>query len=239
MRKLKIIAIFAAVVAGIALYSFLNYLSKPTEVPKTTVVVAVQDIAANTTITKEMLSYSDIPTEAVLSDAVTDEQQAVGKVMKSDVLAGEQITSRRLVQVGETNSSGTLSYLVEPGMRAITISVDATTGLSNMIKPGNMVDIVAQYVQNKTDATGAQTQEQAAKLLVQNVKVLAVDSVMDKAGVASDVSYSTITLSVTPAQAVNLSFVSQTGKLRAILRSPLDTDTANTGSVTGETIQGK
>lgn len=239
MRKLKVVAILAAVVAGVALYSFLNLLSKPAEVPKTTVVVAAQDIAANTTVTEAMLTYSKLPTEAVLPNAEADLQQVVGKVLKSDVLAGEQIVSQRLVQVGESTPSGTLAYLIDPGMRAITISVDLTSGVSDMIKPGNHVDLIAQYVLTKTDATGKLVQEQAAKLLVQNVKVLAVDNVMDKTGKASDQSYSSITLSVTPDQAVELSYVEQTGTLRAILRSPLDTKTASSGSVTSETIQGR
>lgn len=238
MRKLRIIAFIAAVVAGFALYSFLNLVGKPAETPKTSVVVAAQDIPANTTVTEAMLAYSDIPNDAVLSGAVTDAKQVVGKVFNSDVLAGEQIVSRRLVEVGTTNPSGTLAYLVAPGKRAITISVDDTTGLNNMIRSGNTVDIIVQYGMTKTEG-GANSVVPAAKILVQDVPVLAVDNVMDKGKQTADQTYTTLTLSVSPEEAVELSYAAQAGTLRAILRSPLDKDTVGTDSVTSETIQNK
>ena len=57
------------------------------------------------------------------------------------------------------------------------------------------------------------------QLLAQNVTILAVGSVMDKTGAAE---YTTVTLEVTPEDALNINAVDWWGNLRLLLRSPLD-----------------
>ena len=146
MRKMKVIALVAAIIAGLALYKFLDIISQPQEIPTTPVVVAAVNIPENTEITADMLQIQPIPTQAVQNNAVLDMEQAIGLIMSSDVLAGEQIVFGRLVKMGEQDpKSNTLAYVVEPGMRAMTISVGFTSGMATMIKPGNRVDVVLNF----------------------------------------------------------------------------------------------
>ena len=69
----------------------------------------------------------------------------------------------------------------------------------------------------------------------ENIKVLAVDSVLDSTGKAGDGTtpgYTTITLEVTPGQAMEISMAAYSGTLRAVLRSPLDDEAKKYKSIT-------
>lgn len=240
MKKLKLIALLAAVLVGLGLYRFLQELQKPQEVPHTTVVVAAVDIPENTQITEEMLTLRSISDDSLLADYITDPESVIGMVLTGDLFAGEPVTRARLVRLGETASDrNTLAYMVQPGMRAITIFVDQDTGLVNFLKPGNRVDILANYSHEDTrivlneESRLEYVQIPTTHLLAQNITVLAVGSVMDKAGTAE---YTAVTLEVTPEDALNLDAVDWWGGLRLLLRSPLDDEIIEVGLVDEKTV---
>ncbi len=229
MKKIKIIAVIAAVVVALGVFLFLRELSKPQIIPHTTIVVAAVNIPENTQITEDMLTTYDMPTEAMRASYIRDADSAVGMVTSGAIYAGEPVVTNRLERVG-VDESKTLAYKVEDGMRAVTIAVNATTGLSNMIKPGNRADIIMNYtfereVEREEPAEDGEDKEpetekvQASRFLVQNVPVLAVGSVLSKDGTAE---YATVTFQVTPEEALEISFAEFTSSLRVILRSPLD-----------------
>ncbi|MBR5537199.1 MAG: Flp pilus assembly protein CpaB [Clostridia bacterium] len=240
MKKLKILALLAAVIVGLGVYRFMEELSKPQEVPHTSVVVAAVDIPENTQITAEMLRMQSISDDSLLKNYITDPQLAIGMVISSDVYAGEQLVTDRLIKLGETSAAkNTLAYNLEPGMRAITISINSETGLMNFLKPGNRVDLVANYTRTELrpallDPT---VQEEVsiptAQLLAQNINILAVGTVMNKDGAAE---YSSVTLEVTMEDALNINAVSSWGDIRLLLRSPLDNSTVEAKPVDQYTI---
>lgn len=240
MKKLKLAALFAAVLVGLGLYRFLQELQKPQEAPHTTVVVAAVDIPENTQITAEMVTLRSISDDSLLENYILDAESVIGMVLTSDVYAGEQITRARLVRVGENDSAkNTLAYALTPGMRAITIFVDQDSGLANFLKPGNRVDVLANYSHEDTrpaldDETRLErVQIPTTQLLAQNVSILAVGTVMDKAGAAE---YTSVTLEATPADAMNINAVAWWGDLRLLLRSPLDNESLAVGTVDQQTV---
>lgn len=240
MKKLKLAALFAAVLMGLGVYRFLQELQKPQEVPHTTVVVAAVDIPENTRITAEMVTLRSISNDSLLADYIADTESVIGMIITSDLYAGEPITRARLVQVGETASErNTLAYVVQPGMRAMTIFVEQDTGLVNFLKPGNRVDILTNYSHEDTrvvlneETKLEYVQIPTTQLLAQNVTILAVGSVMDKSGAAE---YTTVTLEVTPADALNINAVDWWGNLRLLLRSPLDEEILQVDLVDQEAI---
>ena len=138
MKKLKLAALFAAVLVGLGLYRFLQELKTPQEAPHTTVVVAAVDIPENTQITAEMVTLRSISDDSLLENYILDTESVIGMVLTSDIYAGEQITRARLVRLGEDDSAKkTLAYALHPGMRAITIFVDQDTGLVAVRFPGH------------------------------------------------------------------------------------------------------
>ena len=111
-------------------------------------------------------------------------------------------------------------------MRAITIAVDATTGLAGMIKPGSHMDLIGEYSFEGDVNTD---------MISQNINVLAVDNVLEQAGTTGDggtPAYTTITLEVTPRQAMEISLAVYSGTLRALMRSPLDEEPVTIKSIT-------
>ena len=234
MKKVRIIALIAAVATGLLLYVFLNSLNKPVEIDKTSVVVAAVDIPAETTISADMVMFSELPTEAVIAGAVSDLSSVVGKVSDVEIFTGEQILRSKLNSTGDSNSK-TLAYAVEPGMRAITMPVDETSGIAYMITPGNHVDIVGYFLKEEEDEeTGDKKKLSYTIMLLENTPVLAVDNVFSEAGKAGsdNPAYKTITLQVTPEEAMELSMAQSEGEIRAILRSPVDEDDANPPRIT-------
>ena len=240
MKKLKLAALLAAVIVGIGLYQFLQEIKKPQEAPHTTVVVAAVDIPENTQITKEMVTLKSISNDSLLDQYMLDMDSVVGMVMTSDVYAGEQIIRNRLVGVGEEDSATKmLAYALKPGMRAISIFVDQDSGLTNFLKPGNRVDVLANYSREETRPVLNQEnqlewiQVPTSQLLAQNVSILAVGTAMDKNGTEE---YTTVTLEVTLQEAMNINAVSWWGELHLLLRSPLDEKTIEAEIVDQKTV---
>ena len=240
MKKLKLAAMLAAVIVGIGLYQFLQEIKKPQEAPHTTVVVAAVDIPENTQITKEMVTLKSISNDSLLEQYMLDMDSVVGMVMTSDVYAGEQIIRNRLVGVGEEDSATKmLAYAINPDMRAISIFVDQDTGLVNFLKPGNRVDVLANYSREETRPVLNQEnqlewiQVPTSQLLAQNVSILAVGTAMDKNGTEE---YTTVTLEVTLQEAMNINAVSWWGELHLLLRSPLDEKTIEAEIVDQKTV---
>ena len=243
MKKLKLAALLAAVIVGLGLYQFLQELKKPQEAPHTTVVIASADIPENTRITPEMVTLKSISNDSLLDHYLTDTDSVIGMVVTSDVYAGEQIIRDRLVRVGEAESNNqTLAYAVKPDMRAITIFVDQDTGLVNFLKPGNRVDVLANYSREETRPVLNRNDElewvqiPTSQLLAQNILVLAVGTTMGKTGAEE---YTTVTLEVTPQEALDIDAVAWWGGIRLVLRSPLDDKFVQPGLVDQHTVRGE
>ena len=235
MKKMKVIALVAALVLGFCVYKYMGELNKPTEEPRVNVVVCAVDIPENTTITADMVRTVAVLEESVLANAVTDVNSVVGMVMNSDMYAGEQVLSSRLVRLGATDAaSNSLAYVIEPGMRAVTVAVNTTSGLENHIRPGNSVDVVMYYT---TEGVNGGEGESVANYLMQNITVLAVGNTLNK-GSAAPEGYGTVTLMVTPEQALDLSFVEQYHALRLIMRSSVDEDVVEVGEIVLDSIVG-
>lgn len=241
MKKVKLIALLTAVVAAVLLFNFLNSVSKTAnvDVTKIGVVTASANIPPNTPITDEMLVITEMPLKAVQNESIKAKEAALGKVSSSEILAGNQILGTQLISSEGGSGNGTLAYEIKPGMRAISIGVSNLSGLVGMIKPKNTVDIIAQVQKPEKNTQGADEVKDYTSLLAENITVLAVDDVLAKEGKAKNeegISYTTVTLQVTPQQALGISMAEAKGQLRLILRSPLDQNVTGLKSITFDNI---
>jgi len=237
MKKVRILALILAIITGVLLYRYLDSVSEPVvvEVVKGSVVVAASDIPANIPITTEMIKLTKVPEESIHNLAVKDINEVVGKVSSSVIIQGEQVLSSKLITPGEGN--GTLAYKIEEGMRAITVAVSNTTGLSNMIIPDNRVDIIGLYSVEVEQPDGEKKTIDYSTMLLENVRVLAVDDKMtEQDKTASEEAYVTLTLEVTPLEAMEVSMTEYKSSLRAILRSPLDEGTTSLPALTVDKV---
>lgn len=228
MKKVKILAFVAAVIAAVLLYNFLNTLNQKAvvEVVKTGVLTASVNIPPNTPITSDMVEITQLPAEAVHAEAVVNEAAAIGKFSKYEITAGEQVLYTKLISPDGGGGDGTLAYEIKPGMRAISIGVGNLSGLVGMIKPHNTVDIIAQVQKPEKQPEGEEKIIDYTTMLAENIKVLAVDNIISQEGKTinpeTGTAYTSVTLQVTVQQAMELNMSEYKGQLRLLLRSPLD-----------------
>jgi pilus assembly protein CpaB len=244
LKRIRIIAAVAAVATALAIYFYLAGMKKPVDVVRGPVVVAVQKIAAGQVIQPEMVAVRNLPVEAINDQAARSVDEVVGRVSTSDAVPGEQMIVSRFYRAGDNN--GTLAYALEKGKRAFTVSVNAESGISGLIKPRDHVDVLAilsvKRHQIKPYATegllpddpddmqyalGDEVDVVYSLLPLQNILVLATGQVMQADSGNSQTAVEQVTLSVTPEQAVLLNLCASEGKIRLALRSPIDNDTVD------------
>jgi pilus assembly protein CpaB len=156
---------------------------------------------------------NDVP-ENYFTEEEIPLEDLVGAVVRRSFNAGEPITPKRLIRPGER---GFLAAVLRPGYRAIAIRVNATSGVSGLVFPGDRIDIILTH--SVSVRSGEEKYERrASETILENVRVLAIDQSVDED--ANKPSYAdNFTLEVTPKQAEMLSVVRELGGLSISLRS--------------------
>lgn len=227
MKRIRIIAAISAVATALAVYLYLSSVQKPVDIERAPVVLAMAKIAAGQEIKAEMVEVKDLPVEAIHLQAARSADEVVGRIASAQIEPGEQMMIPRFFKAGE--SSNTLAYAVEKGKRAFTVAVDAVSGIAGLVKPRDHVDvlIIVGVSQGSLQPQEAQIVTTYSEILLQDILVLATNQAMQEGGVTDGAAVETVTLSVTPDQAVQLNLAASEGKIRLVLRSPVDTETKN------------
>ena len=228
MKRIRIIAIISAIVTALAVYIYLANVKKPVDIQRAPVVVATQKIAAGQEVTAGMVEVKNLPVEAINAQAARSADDVVGHVSSAETEPGEQLLLPRLVKTGST--SNTLAYALDKGMRAFTLSVDPVSGVDGLIKPQDHVDvlIIIGVQQPSLTPQDMPLTTTYSETLLQNILVLATGQVMQPDSDDKTTTVDTVTVSVTPDQAVQLNLAASEGKVRLVLRSPVDTATPTT-----------
>lgn len=142
----------------------------------------------------------------------------VGAVVREPILKGEPIVARKIVRAGD---SGYLAAYLEPGMRAMAISVTVETAAGGFILPGDRVDVV--MTREIPAASGDSGTQYSTTAVMRNIKVLAIDQTTRAADNEQAVVGATATLEVSPADAEALAQSKSEGELSLMLRSYADT----------------
>lgn len=218
-----------ALISGLfASYGVFSYLKNEQEQMKTRqnvtrpVVVAAYPIALGTPLKIENLQVKQWPEDLVPDSSFQNVNEIIGRVMKTDVIAGEPILSTKLAPTG---SGGGVPGLIPSGMRAFTVAVTVVSGVGGFILPGTRVDVLATVSPNGMKA-GTTT-----KTILQNVEVLAVDQTYNKNNDTDPVVVKSVTLVVSPDEAEKLALASNEGKLQLVLRNGTDLERRDTDGV--------
>lgn len=181
----------------------------------------------------------------ILEDLVYEETVLINEFEKVDglKLARSVEAGRPLRRSDLDIKAKDFSEALPQGTRAITIDVDEINSVSQMVRPGNLVDLML-IVADPSDPAGGQ---QVVSLL-QKVKVLATGQIIARAtgdGAAKGATatpsgnplfgpssapsagnapqrYSNFTFEVTPEEAARIALAQQLGKIRAVLRNDDD-----------------
>ncbi|HYE41902.1 MAG TPA: Flp pilus assembly protein CpaB, partial [Caulobacteraceae bacterium] len=143
----------------------------------------------------------------------------VGAVVREAFLAGEPIVDGKVVRAGE---SGFMAVVLQPGMRAMSVPITVETASGGFILPGDRVDVLLSAQVQSDNQEGAPRKAFMANLVLQNVKVLAIDQATQPEKGATTVVGATATLEVGPREAEALALAKAQGDLSLVLRSYAD-----------------
>ena len=207
------------------------------------VIVADERITLGTTITAGAIRWQKWPVDAVepiFISAGKEEksllEKLVGTVIRQSVAAGTPLTEEMVFRRGE-GEGGFLSGIVKEAHRAVSISVDAVSGVSGFILPGDKVDVLLTFdVHQLTrelkrnggsrseDGGGSQNEvylgpaKFSTETILKNVRVVGIDQEFKDLEKGSKVPKS-VTLEVSQKQAEVLAVGRAMGKLVLALRS--------------------
>ena len=118
---------------------------------------------------------------------------------------------------------------LSPNMRAFTIKVDVTSGVSGFLRPGDRVDV---YWSGNTG------QREVTKLLEAGLLLIAIDQSADADRTEETSVANTVTAEVTPEQAAALALAQSTGRLTLSLVGATDTGSAGPVEIDRNTLLG-
>jgi len=187
-----------------------------------TIVVAKQPLRFGTQLDAGMLEEMPWPSAAVPNGAFTkidDVLKGGNRVVLAAIEANEPILSLKITGAGQR---ATLSALVKPGMKAVTVRVNDVEGVGGFVLPGDRVDVVLTRQIDKGSAT--------TEVVLQNTRVLAVDQIADDRAAKAAVAKS-ITLEVSTVEAQKVWLASSVGNLSLLLRKAGETTEEKTRKI--------
>ncbi len=205
----------AIVAGGIAAFSARTIILKHHVTagdPQSTIVVASANLNFGTALTADNVteipwSASALPQGAFRTKA--DLLKDGRRVVLSSIAKDEPILVSRVTGPGQR---GSLSVLIDKGMRAVTVRVDEVRGVAGFVLPDDHVDVLLSRLRG-----GGADSKSYAEVLLQNVKVLAVDQVASTKHDRPTVARA-VTLEVTAEQAEKLVLAGRVGSLSLVLR---------------------
>ena len=187
------------------------------------VLVAKKALPVGTIIDADSFAFQPWPKElmqgAYYVEGQPDAKTLAGTVVRYAIAAGQPVTRGSLVG---PQDRGFLAAALGPGMRAVTVPVNTTTGVAGFVFPGDHVDLVlTQQVQGGGDGSPLKVSE----TIVRNVRVLATDqryTDKDEDGKTAVKTFSNVTFEVTPKIAEKIAVAQSLGQLSLSLRSIAD-----------------
>lgn len=192
------------------------------------VLVASTDVPMGTNITEDMISWQDWPADSVplgfITQTVKPEavSEIVGSIARSPIYNGEPIRNNKLVRADQ----GFMSAILPKGQRAVATSISTATSAGGFILPNDRVDVIMTRRR-----TGEGEEGFATEVVLENVRVLAIDQTIQEQDGEAVVVGETATLQLTPKQVEVLTVAQQMAeRLSLALRSIADAGDGDGGA---------
>lgn len=244
MRLTSIIVLALAIAMGIvAVFGVRTMLQSNQQ--RTAQIVAAPTVATTVVVARQQLEFgTQLQPELLKEIPWASAEKPEGSFTKiSEVVGGERRVALRSMAPGELvlrdrisgfGGRATLSQIIEPGKRAMTIRVNDVSGAAGFILPGDRVDVMV------TMQDGDDRRDTITNILMQDVRVLAIDQVADDSQEGAIVAKAA-TLEVGPEDAQRIALGSTVGSLSLSLRNlnPGDEDTSEGDAIATRTIRFK
>lgn len=208
--------IFALISGVMAVYLSKSYIEqtiaqKESEIDKVyepiQVVVAKHNLNPGDVISSETVALRKVPSGFVHSDAVSEaEYDAVsGYALSYPVMSGEPVLRFHVSQ----RKGGKFAALIDPGKRAVTISVDSLNSAAGMLSPNDRVDLLITTKKREKLLTAP---------LLGDIRVIATGVETSENPAGEVIQYSTVTLDLTPVEAAKVTHARKVGEISFVLR---------------------
>jgi pilus assembly protein CpaB len=199
--------------------------------------VAARPLPRGTLAHDEDFTVRSVPaSEGVPAGAILDTPDAKiglrGALVRNFIDTGSPVTSKDILRPRER---GFLASVLAPDSRAISINVDAASGVSGLIWPGDYVDVVMTQESTKAGEKKNPDEQHGtlSESVVQNVRIVAIDQEIVQGGSANNATAGkvahTVSLQLAPEQVKKVTVAAELGKLSLAVRSAVD------GQDTGDT----
>jgi pilus assembly protein CpaB len=195
---------------------------RKTAPPARTIVVAAKPLRFGDELNSAALREIPWPDDAPPAGAFgkTAELTAAKRIVLMPIDPNEAILASKITGPGQR---ATLSAMLDPGMKAITIRVNDVEGVAGFILPGDRVDVLLTRAGEKNNATN--------DVVLQNVRVLGIDQLADQRAEKPAV-VKAVTIEVDPTEGQKVALASTVGTLSLLLRKAGDTVESETRRVT-------
>jgi pilus assembly protein CpaB len=195
--------------------------AKPVETG--TIVVASKPLRFGMQLSSANLREISWPKNAIPEGAFNRIAALLGngkRVVLAPIEVNEPVLKVKITGPGER---ATLSALVHPGMKAVTIRVNDIGGVGGFVLPGDRVDVVMTRQFDKGKAS--------TEIVLQDARVLAIDQIADTRITKPSVAKA-VTLEVDTLDAQKLWLAASVGSLSLLLRKAGETSQETTRPVT-------
>ena len=242
-------ALVLSLLAAWLTFKYLNYKTSAIEAEVTAkakqakgqpvaVVVPSQNLPPGTLLDDGVVAAREVSADFVYDDTirVADFEAFKGHALIKPVTRGRPLRREDVREIFK-DFAGT----VPEGKRAMTIEIDELNSIANMVQPGNLVDLMLVLAAEGGGGAAGGAAGGAGQTVVpfmEKMKVLATGQSVTRedqgvGGVQTGrrVTYSNLTLEVTPRQAARLTLAHELGKMRAVLRNEKDAGGVDFGVV--------
>jgi pilus assembly protein CpaB len=182
---------------------------------KIAILVAARPLRAGTLLHPEDLnvdqrSAKDVPAGA-RGDSEAARSDLLGALVRRNLAKGDVLLATDALNPGDR---GFLAAVLGSGMRAVTVGVDAVSGLAGLVWPGDRVDLILTQEQGGSEVAPAH--RISGETVLHDVRVLAIDRQLIQGATSESPesqSAKTVTLEVTPPDAERVMVASRLGHL--------------------------
>jgi pilus assembly protein CpaB len=146
-----------------------------------------------------------------LTDSPAARSDLLGALVRRNLAKGDILLAGDALNPGDR---GFLAAVLGSGMRAVTVGVDAVSGLSGLVWPGDRVDLILTQSQDGSDVPPSR--RVSGETVLHDVRVLAIDRQLIQGATSESPETQaarTVTLEVTPADAERVVVAARLGHL--------------------------
>lgn len=224
------IALGCGLVAAVGVYQQMNNAAATPQVEKVNVVVAKCEININEALSEENVEVIEWERSQVLPNAVTTLEELEGMYARARFYPGEAVLQDKIVD-GTKNGN---AIDVPEGYRVVSVKVSLDSSVSNLVEPGDRVDVIV-VLRECTDNLAL------AKTILEAVRVYAVNSELTPSldPEKAPEEARAVSLILKPEQIEKLMLATEMGTIKLSLRSPDDAGIAETSGCTSSDMLGK